>query len=181
MAPQEIVGSYAGAMGISQFMPSNALTLAVDGNRDGRINLFENEDAIASVANYLSHHGYRPGLNREGKIQGHPALQPKQLLRKHYPENRGAVKERVMDFNTIIIIISICIPFVLLTPLGHLRCSAERLRGHRKKIGLDTHRRGSFCWIHRLSDFRNEKGGKAETCLKSRPKWNVLELAQKNI
>ncbi len=69
MAPQEIVGSYAGAMGISQFMPSNALTLAVDGNRDGRINLFENEDAIASVANYLSHHGYRPGLNREARYK----------------------------------------------------------------------------------------------------------------
>ena len=65
MAPQKIVGSYAGAMGIAQFMPSNALALAVDGNRDGRIDLFDNEDAIASVANYLSHHGWRPGLSRE--------------------------------------------------------------------------------------------------------------------
>lgn len=65
MAPQKIIGSYAGAMGIAQFMPSNALTLAVDGNRDGRIDLFDNEDAIASVANYLIHHKWRPGLERD--------------------------------------------------------------------------------------------------------------------
>ena len=65
MAPQKIVGSYAGAMGIAQFMPSNALTLAVDGNRDGRIDLFDNADAIASVANYLNHHGWRSGIDRE--------------------------------------------------------------------------------------------------------------------
>jgi len=69
MAPHKIVGSYAGAMGIAQFMPSNALTLAVDGNRDGRVDLFDNEDAIASVANYLEHHGWRPGLGREARYK----------------------------------------------------------------------------------------------------------------
>jgi peptidoglycan lytic transglycosylase B len=62
MDPSDIVGSYAGAMGISQFMPSNALRLAIDGNRDGRIDLFTHEDAIASVGNYLRHHGWRPGI-----------------------------------------------------------------------------------------------------------------------
>jgi membrane-bound lytic murein transglycosylase B len=63
--PTKIFGSYAGAMGISQFMPSNILTLARDGNRDGRIDLFTHSDAIASVANYLRHHGWRPGLTRD--------------------------------------------------------------------------------------------------------------------
>lgn len=61
----EIKGSYAGAMGIAQFMPSNALLLAKDGNKDGRINLFEHEDAIFSVANYLKHYGWKPGLIRQ--------------------------------------------------------------------------------------------------------------------
>ena len=63
MDPAAIAGSYAGAMGISQFMPSNALRLAVDGNGDGRIDLFAHEDAIVSVGNYLRHHGWQPGIS----------------------------------------------------------------------------------------------------------------------
>ncbi|MCP4723058.1 MAG: lytic murein transglycosylase, partial [Desulfobacteraceae bacterium] len=51
IAPDSIKGSYAGAMGIPQFMPSNALTLAKDGNNDGRVDLFNHADAISSVAN----------------------------------------------------------------------------------------------------------------------------------
>lgn len=62
---EEIKGSYAGAMGISQFMPSNALTLAKDGNNDGKIDLFTHADAIFSVANYLKHHGWKDGITRQ--------------------------------------------------------------------------------------------------------------------
>jgi len=62
---ETIKGSYAGAMGISQFMPSNVLNLAKDGNNDGKIDLFTHEDAIFSVANYLKHHGWTPSLNRQ--------------------------------------------------------------------------------------------------------------------
>ena len=58
-----IRGSYAGAMGISQFMPTNALNLAQDGNQDGRIDLFDHADAIMSVANYLKHHGWYQGID----------------------------------------------------------------------------------------------------------------------
>ncbi|MCD4675322.1 MAG: lytic murein transglycosylase [Desulfobacula sp.] len=65
VAPETIKGSYAGAMGISQFMPSNALRLAKDGNNDGRIDLFTHADAIFSVANYLKHHGWKPGIARQ--------------------------------------------------------------------------------------------------------------------
>ncbi|WP_457551694.1 lytic murein transglycosylase [Desulfobacula sp.] len=65
VAPETIKGSYAGAMGISQFMPSNALWLAKDGNNDGKIDLFTHADAIYSVANYLKHHGWKPGLARQ--------------------------------------------------------------------------------------------------------------------
>ncbi|WP_020586928.1 lytic murein transglycosylase [Desulfobacter curvatus] len=63
--PVAIKGSYAGAMGIPQFMPSNALTLAKDGNKDGRVDLFDHDDAIFSVANYLKHYGWKSGLSRQ--------------------------------------------------------------------------------------------------------------------
>jgi membrane-bound lytic murein transglycosylase B len=63
--PKTIRGSYAGAMGIPQFMPSNALTLAKDGNNDDSIDLFDHSDAIFSVANYLKHHGWDPGISRQ--------------------------------------------------------------------------------------------------------------------
>lgn len=63
--PYDIIGSYAGALGIAQFMPSNILILAQDGNQDGSVNLFHHPDAIASIANYLKHYGWEPGISRE--------------------------------------------------------------------------------------------------------------------
>lgn len=67
--PAAIPGSYAGALGICQFMPSNALRLAVDGDGDGRIDLFDHTDAIASVGNYLKHHGWRSDLSPHQKYE----------------------------------------------------------------------------------------------------------------
>jgi len=58
----EILGSYAGAFGISQFMPTSVQAYARDGNGDGRIDLFDHADAIASVASYLKRNGWRPGV-----------------------------------------------------------------------------------------------------------------------
>jgi membrane-bound lytic murein transglycosylase B len=63
METTRIIGSYAGAMGIAQFMPSNAYALAKDGNSDGRIDLFDHADAIASIAYYLQYHGWKPGIS----------------------------------------------------------------------------------------------------------------------
>jgi len=65
VAPESIKGSYAGALGVSQFMPSNALKLARDGDNDGKIDLFNHADAIFSVANYLKHHGWQSGITRQ--------------------------------------------------------------------------------------------------------------------
>jgi len=63
--PVKINGSFAGAMGIAQFMPSNIEPLARDGNNDGKIDLFDDADAIASIAYYLKKHGWRPGIDRQ--------------------------------------------------------------------------------------------------------------------
>jgi membrane-bound lytic murein transglycosylase B len=65
MDPTIIKGSYAGAMGISQFMPSNIAPYAKDGNADGQVDLFVHADAISSVASYLKHYGWKPGISRE--------------------------------------------------------------------------------------------------------------------
>jgi membrane-bound lytic murein transglycosylase B len=50
MDPTTIKGSYAGAMGIPQFMPSNIAPYGKDGNADGRVDLFVHADAIYSIA-----------------------------------------------------------------------------------------------------------------------------------
>ena len=57
--PRQPQGSWAGAMGYGQFMPSNFRTLAVDFNNDGRRDLWQAKDAIGSVANYFAHSGWQ--------------------------------------------------------------------------------------------------------------------------
>ena len=57
-----VMGSYAGAMGRAQFIPSSYRRYAVDGDGDGRRDLFSNwRDVLSSVAGYLSDHGWRRG------------------------------------------------------------------------------------------------------------------------
>ena len=55
--PQKIKGSYAGAFGLAQFMPSSFREYAVDFNGDGHISLFNKADAIGSIANYFRGRG----------------------------------------------------------------------------------------------------------------------------
>lgn len=59
--PLSLRGSYAGAMGYGQFMPSSFKNYAVDFNGDGHINLWDPVDAIGSVANYFKSHGWEKG------------------------------------------------------------------------------------------------------------------------
>ena len=62
--PQSVKGSYAGAMGIPQFISSSFRNFAIDFDRDGHIDIWENPaDAIGSVANYFSKHGWVSGEN----------------------------------------------------------------------------------------------------------------------
>jgi membrane-bound lytic murein transglycosylase B len=59
MEPETVLGSYAGAIGLPQFMPSSIRRYAVDFDGDGRIDLLGSPvDAIGSVARYLSEHGW---------------------------------------------------------------------------------------------------------------------------
>jgi membrane-bound lytic murein transglycosylase B len=62
MDPRKVKGSYAGAMGAPQFMPSNYRRYAVDADADGHIDLWSNwQDVCASVGNYLKEHGWNAG------------------------------------------------------------------------------------------------------------------------
>jgi membrane-bound lytic murein transglycosylase B len=58
----EVTGSYAGAMGMGQFMPSSYREYAVDFDADGSRDLWRSTaDVVGSVANYLHRHGWQPG------------------------------------------------------------------------------------------------------------------------
>lgn len=60
--PLSLKGSYAGAMGLPQFMPSSFRAYAVDFDGDGHINIWNNpSDAIGSVASYFKRHGWQAG------------------------------------------------------------------------------------------------------------------------
>ena len=79
ISPDKMIGSWAGAMGQSQFMPSSFLNLAVDYNGDGRKDIWTTPaDVFASAANYLSQSGWRPG-----QIWGRPVLLPKRFNTRH--------------------------------------------------------------------------------------------------
>ena len=61
--PLQPLGSYAGAMGMPQFMPSSSLKWAVDFDDDGRIDLARSPaDVIGSVANYFKSYGWQTGM-----------------------------------------------------------------------------------------------------------------------
>jgi len=74
--PLQMKGSYAGAMGYGQFMPSSFLKWAVDHDGDGRHDLWNPEDAIGSIANYFSQHGWHSGeaVVRQASVNGEVSL-----------------------------------------------------------------------------------------------------------
>ncbi len=59
--PKNVMGSYAGAIGLGQFMPSNYKTFVVDFNKDGKKQMNHPSDAIGSIAYYLKRHRWRKG------------------------------------------------------------------------------------------------------------------------
>ncbi len=72
--------SYAGAIGLPQFMPSSIRNFAVDGDGDRHIDLRQSpKDAIASVANFMKKHGWQPGMPIYFPVQESGLAQAKTL------------------------------------------------------------------------------------------------------
>jgi membrane-bound lytic murein transglycosylase B len=65
MDPVSIPGSFAGAVGVAQFMPTSILAYGKDGNDDGTVDMLNHADSMASIANFLKSHGWRPGQGRK--------------------------------------------------------------------------------------------------------------------
>jgi membrane-bound lytic murein transglycosylase B len=62
IAPAAVTGSFAGALGVPQFMPGSYRAYAVDFDGDGRIDLWRSAaDVVGSVASFLARHDWRPG------------------------------------------------------------------------------------------------------------------------
>jgi membrane-bound lytic murein transglycosylase B len=76
--PLNVTGSYAGAMGVPQFMPSSYRLYAVDGDTDKKRDLWNDwDDIIASIANYFVEHGWESGgpVLAETKLDPEPKFQ----------------------------------------------------------------------------------------------------------
>jgi membrane-bound lytic murein transglycosylase B len=79
--PLQPLGSYAGAMGMPQFMPSSLRQWAVDFDGDGRIDLRNSAaDVIGSVANYFKSYGWKPGMPAYYPVSFDPARLDKDAL-----------------------------------------------------------------------------------------------------
>jgi membrane-bound lytic murein transglycosylase B len=76
--PTKLTGSYAGAMGVPQFMPSSYRQFAVDADGDNKRDLWNNwDDILASIANYFVEHGWEAGgpVLAETKLDPEPTFQ----------------------------------------------------------------------------------------------------------
>ena len=79
--PLKPLGSYAGAMGMPQFMPSSWVRWAVDYDGDSRIDLARSSaDVIGSVANYFKSYGWQPGMPTHYPVRFDPEKLDKEAL-----------------------------------------------------------------------------------------------------
>lgn len=85
--PETVIGSFAGAVGIPQFMPTSYQAYAVDLNQNGKQDLVtEHEDAIGSVANYLKRRGWKKGQTVFAPLpDGIPSAAKKLISKKSKP------------------------------------------------------------------------------------------------
>ena len=87
--------SYAGAMGLPQFMPSSIRSFAIDGDGDGRVDLKQSpKDAIASVGNFMKKHGWQPGMPISFTVQSDGIPAAKELA-DGQPQLKYTVQELI--------------------------------------------------------------------------------------
>ena len=87
--------SYAGAIGLPQFMPSSIRSFAIDGDGDGQIDLKQSpKDAIASVANFMKKHGWQTGMPISFPVQK-SAIAEAKLLADGEPQLKYSVQELI--------------------------------------------------------------------------------------
>ena len=114
-------GSYAGAIGLPQFMPGSIRRFAVDGDKDGKIDLRSSpEDAIASVANFLKVHGWVQDEPIYFEIEGNQSAQdtaarladgePKAKLQLGDLINQGLLKQSSLPASTPSLIVDLPSP-----------------------------------------------------------------------
>jgi len=104
--PKNVMGSYAGAIGLGQFMPSNYKTFVVDFNKDGKKQMNHPSDAIGSIAYYLNRHHWRKGepvatrvsysgTRYRGQKTGYKHKYNRASLKGITPKNRFNYKDKV--------------------------------------------------------------------------------------
>ncbi|MBT8061096.1 MAG: lytic murein transglycosylase B [Xanthomonadales bacterium] len=93
----QVTGSYAGAMGMGQFIPSSYRAYAVDFDGNGHRDLWRSTaDVVGSVANYLHQHGWRPGDPVVNRARPLPAAEPELASRRDFKPklNVGQLAEK---------------------------------------------------------------------------------------
>lgn len=150
--PCQIKGSYAGAMGLPQFMPSSYRQFALDFNGDGKRDIIGSpEDAIGSIANYLKEHGWEAGepvigdVHLEGtryfwieKLGLKPALSVRQLT--HY----GIFPRRVNNTERRAALISLEGEYGPLYRLGYNNFYVITRYNHNKQYAMAVYELGEM-------------------------------------
>jgi membrane-bound lytic murein transglycosylase B len=120
----DYLGSYAGAMGDAQFMPSNYRNLALDYDGDGRRDLWSPADAIGSIANYLTHYDPKRSFRR-----GEPMVVPATLskaLAEDFPRNGRMADQTIASLRAAGVVASTRLPDNLPAGLVELRRGEAR-------------------------------------------------------
>jgi lytic murein transglycosylase len=110
-------GSYAGATGLPQFMPSVVLRLRADGDGDGTADIWRNEvDALASIANYFRDAGWKTGLRWGGPVSVPVTLDraairnPQEATRCPAVFRRHSLPMSIADWRARGLVLSVAVP-----------------------------------------------------------------------
>lgn len=97
---QSTLGSYAGAMGMGQFIASSYHEYAIDFDKDGIRNLWQTSDAIGSVANYFKRHGWRKGeaVIEKANGNGHVHKAEGRMMKPH--RSIDSFRQQGLSFKT---------------------------------------------------------------------------------